>query len=128
MKSREITLLDTLMVAIVGGIVSGLVVYLIPKVVGAVCKFVKSVTIKSKYKIKKKIKYYKGEITAGDYMYLKQKPPEKLTRHERKIIEDTERVWQEQMKEFSETHKNTGITSVQELREMVRDTQSFKKH
>ncbi|KLA26557.1 hypothetical protein B4158_6065 [Bacillus cereus] len=61
-------------------------------------------------------------------MYLKQKPPEKLTRHERKIIEDTERVWQEQMKEFSETHKNTGITSVQELREMVRDTQSFKKH
>ncbi|MGH0950332.1 hypothetical protein [Bacillus mycoides] len=116
------------MVAIVGGIVSGLVVYLIPKVVGVVSKFVKSIIIKSKYKIKKQIKYYKGEITAGDYMYLKQKPPEKLTRHERKIIEDTERIWQEQMKEFSETHKTPSIISVQEIREMVRDTEGFKKH
>ncbi len=58
MKSREITLLDTLMVAIVGGIVSGLVVYLIPKVVGAVCKFVK----KRYYQIKIQNKEKKSSI------------------------------------------------------------------
>lgn len=93
------------MVAVVGGIVSGLVVFLIPKVVGGVFKFLKNTAVKLKQKIKKKIRYYKGELSAAEYMKLKKKPIDQLTTREKNSIENAERKMRESVKKHMESKK-----------------------
>ncbi|MGQ8813079.1 hypothetical protein [Bacillus sp. NA_165.1] len=115
------------MVAVVGGIVSGLVVFLIPKVVGGVFKFLKNTAVKLKQKIKKKIKYYKGELSAAEYMKLKKKPIDQLTTRERKIIEDTERIWGEQIKEHSEKKKKEEIENERVFNRFLKNMRGFGK-
>ncbi|MED0996279.1 hypothetical protein P4T34_12450 [Bacillus mobilis] len=84
---------------------SGLVVFLIPKVVGGVFKFLKNTAVKLKQKIKKKIRYYKGELSAAEYMKLKKKPIDQLTTREKNSIENSERKMREAVKKHIESKK-----------------------
>ncbi|KAA0747491.1 hypothetical protein DN389_05515 [Bacillus sp. AY3-1] len=86
------------MVAIIGGIVSGLVVYLIPKVAGLVFKLGKNSIVK----LKKKIRYYRGHISLSEYLALKKKSPEKMSTIEKKILEKADRRFMERLNKNAE--------------------------
>lgn len=93
------------MVAVVGGIVSGLVVYLIPKVVGTTFNFFKNIIIKLKRKAKKKIRYYQGHVNLSELIALQKKPADQLTTRERKILEKAQRRMQETVLKHMENKK-----------------------